>query len=328
MAKSRLHAHIGTLRQLEILLAVHDHRSVSAAAKALFLTQPTVSMQMKKLSDAIGAPLYDIQNRQLTFTDEGLALVKTAVEVLDNFARLDRSLSDMSELKSGTLRLAVVNTSQYFMPHLLGPFCERFPDIDVQLKVGNRQQTIDRLKQGVEDFYVFSHPPHNIESNCIEFLDNPLVAIAHKDHPLCKKKTITLDHICNEPFLMREPGSGTRHAIEDFLRRKNKELHIRMTIDSNEAIKHSVMAGLGISILSAHTLTYGGTSGLVQLPVRGLPINSHWFFVWSKSKHQTVIADQFLQFVESEGGELLSRELIRTDPGYKRGSKRTKVRQA
>lgn len=309
MTKSRLHAHIGSLRQLEILLAVHDRSSISAAAEALHLTQPTVSMQMKKLSDAIGAPLYAINNRELAFTAEGLMVAKTAVEVLDSFARLNRNLLDMRELKTGTLRLAVVNTSQYFMPHLLGPFCERFPEIDVQLKVGNRQQTIDRLKKGVEDFYVFSHPPQDTETQSIEFLDNPLVAIAHEEHPLVKKSRVSLQSLCSEPFLMRESGSGTRHAIEEFFKDKDKTLNIKMTIDSNEAIKHSVMSKLGISILSAHTLTYGGQTGLATINVSGLPIHSQWFFVWSKSKRQTVIADEFLQFVQREGRDLLEKEL-------------------
>ncbi len=298
--KSRLHAHVGTLRQLEILLAVHDHGSINEAAKALHLTQPTVSMQMKKLSEAIGTPLYDISHRQLVFTDAGLALAKTAVDVIDSFARLDRSLDSMRELKSGTLRLAVVNTSQYFIPHLLGPFFERYPGIDIQLKVGNRQQTIERLRQVV-----------NIETSSFKFLDNPLVAIAHEDHPLARKKRLTLVDLLDQPFLIREQGSGTRHAVEEFLRQHKIRLNIKMTIEGNEAIKHSVMSKLGISILSAHTLTYGGQSGLVQLPVRELPIDSHWFFVWSKSKRQTVIASEFLQYVEEEGQRLLHTELTR-----------------
>ncbi|MCR9104436.1 MAG: LysR family transcriptional regulator [Gammaproteobacteria bacterium] len=308
---SRLHAHVGTLRQLEILLAVHDHGSISGAAKALFLTQPTVSVQMRKLADAIGSPLYKISNRELTFTDEGLELLKTAVEVLDSFSRLDRTLGTMRSVKSGTLRLAVVTTSQYFIPHLLGPFCERFPDIDVQMKVGNRQKTIERLKQGVDDFYVFSHPPSDIETDSIEFLDNPLVAIAYKGHPLAKRKNLTLKNLREEPFLMREQGSGTRHAIEEFLRTQDQQLNIKMTMESNEAIKHSVMSKLGISILSAHTLTYGGKSGLTQLDVRDLPIHAHWFFVWSRSKRQTQIAAEFLQYVKSEGHNMLHRELVR-----------------
>ncbi|NIB38792.1 LysR family transcriptional regulator [Pseudomaricurvus alkylphenolicus] len=309
--KSRLHAHVGTLRQLEILLAVHDQGSINRAAKALYLTQPTVSMQMKKLSEAIGMPLYNISHRQLVFTDEGLELVKTAVEVLDSFDRLDRSLNSMRELQSGTLRLAVVNTSQYFIPHLLGPFCERYPGIDIQLKVGNRQQTVERLKQGVEDFFVFSHPPQDMDTETIEFVDNPLVAIAPEDHPLAKRKRLKITDLLDEPFLMREQGSGTRHAIEEFMRRHKVQLNIKMTIDSNEAIKHSVMSKLGISILSAHTLTYGGQSGLVKLPVKELPIDSHWFFVWAKSKRRTVIASEFLSYVEEEGKDVLQAELAK-----------------
>lgn len=308
---SRLHAHVGTIRQLEILLAVHDHGSINAAAKALYLTQPTVSMQMKKLSEAIGCPLYEIANRQLNFTDEGLALVKTAVDVLDSFSRLSWSLKNIQELKSGTLRLAVVNTSEYFIPHLLGPFCERYPGIGIQLKIGNREQTIDRLKQGVDDFYVFSHPPQDAETESIEFLDNPLVAIAYEGHPLTKRKRLSLKHLLDEPFLIREQGSGTRHALEDFLRAQQVQLNVRMTIESNEAIKHLVMSRLGISILSAHTLSYGGQSGLVKLPVRELPIDSHWFFVWSKSRRQTLIATEFLHYVENEGRAMLHAELVK-----------------
>ena len=307
---SRLHAHVGTLRQLEILLAVHDQGGINGAARALYLTQPTVSTQMKKLSDAIGAPLYNVVQRRLVFTDEGLELVRTAVEVLDSFARLDQTLSNMRDLQSGTLRLAVVNTSQYFIPHLLGPFCERYPGIDVQLKVGNRQQTIERLRQGVDDFFVFSHPPRDIDTESIEFLDNPLVAIAHEDHPLAKRKRLRLQDLTEEPFLIREQGSGTRHALEEFLRERDVQLNIKMTIEGNEAIKHSVMSNLGVSILSAHTLTYGGSAGLVRLPVRELPIMSHWFFVWSRNARRTVIASKFIDYVEQEGRQALQRELV------------------
>lgn len=313
---SRIHAHVGTLRQLEILLSVHDSGSVNGAAKKLFLTQPTVSMQLKKLSEAIGIPLYNVIGRKIVFTDAGLELVKTATEVLDSFVRLDMSLSNMRELKSGTLRLAVVTTSKYFIPHILGPFCERYPDIEVQLKVGNRQQIMERLKQGVDDFYVFSHPPADIDTESIEFFDNPLVAIAHEDHLLVKQsakrgKRLSLEDICKEPFIMREEGSGTRYAIEEFMRQQDVNLNIKMTIESNEAIKHAVMSRLGISILSAHTLVYGGNAGLAQLNVSRLPINTHWYFLWLKSKRQTIIAREFLAHVESDGRTMMTEELKR-----------------
>ncbi|MFK7975914.1 MAG: LysR family transcriptional regulator [Halioglobus sp.] len=309
--KSRLHAHVGTLRQLEILLAVHDANSISGAAKTLHLTQPTVSIQLKKLAEAIGAPLYQVSSKKLHFTLEGLELVKTAVEVLDSFSRLDMSLSDMRDLKAGTLRLSVVTTSKYFIPHLLGPFCEQYPAIDVQLNIGNRDETIESMKQGVNDFYVFSHLPADAEMSSIKLLDNPLVAIAHDDHPLAKKRKVTLAQLCKEPFLTREPGSGTRYAIEEFLGPKGLSLNKKMTIESNEAIKHSVMSRLGISIISAHTLTYGGEAGLKRLAVDGFPIHSQWFFAWNKNTRQTVIASAFLEYVKSQGRAMLHEELER-----------------
>ncbi|MFT5806787.1 MAG: DNA-binding transcriptional LysR family regulator [Moritella dasanensis] len=310
--QSRIHAHIGTMRQLEILLAVHDQGSINEAAKALFLTQPTVSIQMRKLSDAIGEPLYKFVNRQLIFTNVGLELVKTAVEVLDSFARLDMTLGNIRKTKPGTLRLAVVTTSKYFIPHLLGPFCEQFPDVDIQLNIGNREKTIARMKQGIDDFYVFSHPPQDIDAQSLEFLDNPLVAIAHQDHPLGKRKSISLADLCDEPFLMREKGSGTRYAIEELFKQHNLQPKIKMTIESNEAIKHAVMSKLGITIISAHTLTYGGQSGLIRLPVKELPIDSHWFFLWLTSKRPTLIASEFLKHIETNGRELLQNELAKS----------------
>lgn len=250
---SRLHAHIGTLRPLEILLAVHDCGSITAASEQLHLTQPTVSMQLKKLADTIAMPLYNQVGRRLVFTDAGRALVETAREVLGSFERLDMTLADLRGSKAGTLRIAVVTTSKYFIPHLLGPFCKRYPGVDIQFRVGNRQQIIERLERGQDDFYVFSHPPADIDIEKIEFLPNPLVAIAHARHPLGKRKKIPLRDFLAEGLLMREEGSGTRYAIEDHLRHRGVEHRNKLTIESNEAIKHAVMAGLGVAILSVHT---------------------------------------------------------------------------
>lgn len=307
---TRLHAHIGTLRQLEILLAVYDSGSVNAAARQLHLTQPTVSMQLKKLADAIGMPLYESFGRRRVFTDAGVALVETAREVLDSFERLDMTLSQLRGLNAGTLRIAVVTTSKYFIPHLLGPFCARYPGIDVQFKVGNRQQTIERLQAGKDDIYVFSHPPENEDIECSDFLPNPLVAIAPLDHPLARQHNIDLAALADEPFLMREPGSGTRHAIEEHLKKLGLSVTIKMTIESNEAIKHSILSGLGISILSLHTLAFGGREGLVKLDVKQLPIDSHWYLVRHKSKRLSPIAKMFMTYLEQEGRAALLRELL------------------
>lgn len=299
--KSRLHAHIGTLRQLEIFLAVYDLGSIKAAAEALHLTQPTISMQLKKLSEAIAMPLYERVGRGREFTDAGRALASTAREVLDSFERLDMELSDLRGLKAGTLRIAVVTTSKYFIPHLLGSFCEQYPRVDLQFKVGNREQIIQRLHEGLDDLYVFSHPPENEDIVVNDFMPNPLVAIAPLGHPLAKRRRLSLTDLAAEPFLMREAGSGTRHAIERHLEKQGVRMNVRMTIESNEAIKHAVMSGLGISILSEHTLTYGGSNGLTRLKVAQLPIESTWYLVRLRSRRLSLIAEAFLDYLSEEG---------------------------
>ncbi len=311
--QSRLHAHVGTLRQLEILLAVYDEGSIKRASAQLHLTQPTVSMQLKKLGEAIGMPLYERVGKRREFTDAGRALVETAREVLDSFARLDMQLADLRGLKAGSLRIAVVTTSKYFIPHLLGSFGERYPKVDIHFNVGNRQKIIERLHEGLDDLYVFSHPPENEEIEVIDFLPNPLVAIAPAGHPLADREVLELSDLAGEPFLMREEGSGTRHAIEEHLRRQGAKLNVRMTIESNEAIKHAVMSGLGISILSSHTLSFGGRAGLTELRVRSLPINSTWYLVRLRSRRLSLIAGEFLDYLQTEGKRRLLGELASDD---------------
>lgn len=300
---------VGTLRQFEILLAVYQQGSITAASQTLHLTQPTVSMQLKKLSDSVGAPLYDTIGKKLVFTEVGLALVATAREVLASIDRLGMTLADLQGMKAGTLKLAVVTTAKYFIPHLLGNFLQHYPRVDVDFKVGNRQQIIESLHAGEHDFYVFSHPPEDQELALHQFVPNPLVAIAPQDHPLANQGVLSLERFAQEPFLMRELGSGTRHAIERHLQKKGIALNVKMTIESNEAIKHSVMSGLGVSILSQHTLSFGGSQGLVALPISELPINTQWFLARLPNKQLSVVANTFLEYVEQQGRRQLIAEM-------------------
>ncbi|KZN28978.1 transcriptional regulator [Pseudoalteromonas luteoviolacea S2607] len=306
---SRLHAHIGTFRQLEILLALYEGGSVKAAAEKLFLTQPTVSMQLKKLAEAIDFPLYQQAGKQLKFTDAGLATVETAKQILQRCEELDMHLSNLRGLKSGTLRLSSVTTAKYFIPHLLGPFCERYPGIDIQFTVANRQQVIERLEQGLDDFYVFSHLPEGLDLEVIEFMSNDLVAIAPASHPFSKQQSVTLAEFCQEDFLIRESGSGTRYATEAFFQNQSVKPNIKMTIASNEAIIHSVLSKLGVSILSSHTLAFGEIHDVKVINVESLPIRSKWSFSWTKRKVQSPIANVFLNYVETEGRDIMQKAI-------------------
>lgn len=301
-------ASIGTLRQLQILLALKEHGSVTGASEALYLTQPTVSMQLKNLADKIGMPLYQQQGKKLQFTDAGLEVLKTAKDVVDCFDQLEMRLSALQGLAAGKLRIAVVSTAKYFIPHLLGEFCKLYPNVEVNFSVGNRQQIIDRMKDNQDDFYVFTYPPKEIDLVTIKFLDNPLVAIAHSQHPLAQKKRISLQQFFKLPFLLRERGSGTRYAIERFLEKKKLQLNTRMIIESNEAIRHSVMSDLGVSILSAYTLVYGEDAGLSVLPVTGLQIRSQWYLGYLENKHLSPIAQRFLEWVTTEGYKQLEKQ--------------------
>lgn len=296
---------LGTFRQYEILLAVYRTRSLSAAAKQLHLSQPTVSMQLKKLSDQVDARLYDAVGRKLVFTQAGKVLVAAAEEVIDRMTLLSQQLESLHGYQSGVLKLAVVTSAKYFIPHLLGPFCQRFPGIDIQLKVGNREQIIERVNKATDDFYVFSQLPQNSDISAIEFLPNPLVAIAPASSSLAKRHAIPLSEFAEQPFIMREAGSGTRLAIEQFLAEHKTQLNIRMTIESNEAIKHCVLSELGVSILSAHAIALGGQDGLVTLPVQGFPIVSRWSFAWPRAKQLSPVADIFLKYVQQEGRNVL-----------------------
>ncbi|TQF66809.1 LysR family transcriptional regulator [Pseudoalteromonas luteoviolacea] len=302
---SRLHAHIGTFRQLEILLALYEGGSIKAAAEKLFLTQPTVSMQLKKLAEAIGLPLYQQVGKQLKFTDAGLATVDTARQILQSCEELDMHLSNLRGLKSGTLRLSSVTTAKYFIPHLLGPFCERYPGIDIQFTVANRKQVIERLEQGLDDFYVFSHLPQGLDLEVIEFMSNDLVAIAPASHRFSQKQQVSLAEFCQEDFLIRESGSGTRYATEVFFDNLDVKPNIKMTIASNEAIIHSVLSKLGVSILSSHTLAFGEIHDVKVINVESLPIRSKWSFSWTKSKALSPIAEVFLDYVETEGRDIM-----------------------
>ncbi|AQQ66358.1 LysR family transcriptional regulator [Microbulbifer agarilyticus] len=297
---SRLHARVGTIRQLEILCALKDHGSVMAAAKALHLTQPTVSMQLRKLSEAVGMPLYFQVGRQIQLTDAGLAVVASAREILSCFERLDMNLTKMRGLTAGTLRIAVVTTAKYFIPHLIGDFCQLYPDINVELKVGNREQISARMAEGIDDFCVFSHPPKKAEYLLTEFLPNNLMAIAPHGHALSKAGRIPLQEFARAPVLMREQGSGTRYAIERHMEKHNCDLNVRMTIESNEAVKHMVMSGMGVSILSEHALSVGDSSGLVVLDVEDMPIKTNWFLVRSRSRPISPVAEALLDYVKQE----------------------------
>ena len=300
MLEHRNPASLGTARQLQILLSVHEQQSITRAAKVLHLTQPSVSAQLAKLTTAIGAPLYYTVGKKLKFTEVGLNVIESARDILKCYEYLDLKLARLKNIEGGQLTLAVVTTAQYFIPHLVGDFLAEHPLIDITFKVGNRDAIIERTMADTDDFYVFSHPPKESDLELVDFLPNRLLAIAPTNHPLSKKGRCSIKDLEKYPFLMRETGSGTRLAIERFMASHGVNLKVGMTIESNEAIKHAVVSGLGLAILSEHTLSFAGAEGIAILDIEHLPIQTHWYLVRQKSRPLSPAAEAFLRYATSQ----------------------------
>ncbi len=291
-----------SLRQLQVFEAIARHASFTRAAEELHLTQPTVSAQIRNLADTVGQPLFEQIGKKIHITATGRALYKACREVFDALARFEMETADMKGLKHGQLRLAVVTTAKYFVPRALGPFCQRYPGVDVTLKVTNRERVLERLLENEDDLYIFGQPPAGIDVEAIPFLRNPLVVIASPDHPLAKKRRIPIARIAQEKFLVRELGSGTRLAAERLFAEFGLKVPVKMELGSNEAIKQGVAGGLGLSILSHHTLFMEEQGGLLRvLNVEGFPIERHWYMVYPKGKQLSVVARTFLDYMMAEG---------------------------
>lgn len=287
-----------TLRQLQIFEASVRLGSFSRAAEELFVTQPTVSMQIKKLADALGLPLFEQVGRNVRPTEVGHELYDSCRSIFENLANLEMKVSDHKGMKRGRLRLGIVTTAKHFVPEVLGDFCRMYPGIDVALKVTNRERIVERLNAYEDDLYIMGQAPtDSMAVQSYPFAPNPLVMLAPRDHPLVGEKNIPLQRIAEEPIILREPGSGIRDTTLRLFERQGLQPKVRMELGSNEAIKHAVVGGLGIAVLSLHTLSLEGPGGPVALlDVEGFPIMRQWYLVYPKGKELSLVADAFLGF--------------------------------
>ena len=283
-----------TFKQLRIFLAVFDAGSVSAAAKSTHVTQPTVSMQLKEISNAVGLPLYEVISKKIYFTDAGKELASTAREMLNAWSNFEQSIDAAKGLTRGKLKIAVVSTAKYFMPRLIGQFCKKYPDIDISLEILNRDGVLMRMQENLDDLYIMSQPPTDMDLIDDIFLHNPLVPIAAYSHPLTKKTSVPLNSFLDQRFILREKGSGTRMTIDKYFKTQKFRPDIRMELGSNEAIKEAVAGGLGIGVVSKHALHgHQKEHGVAIINVKGFPIMSHWHIVHPAKKHLPPVAVAF-----------------------------------
>ncbi len=216
------------------------------------------------------------------------------------------SVAELKGLKQGRLRIAVVTTAKYFLPRLLGPFCQRYPGIEVSLKVTNRERLLSRLETNEDDIYIMAQPPRDRDVAVEPFMENPLVVLASRYHPLAGVARIPIQRLADEHFLMRESGSGTRKALERLFAEHGVTPKVRMELGSNEAIKQGIVGGLGISVLSQHTLALDAAAGqIIILDVEHFPIQHHWYVVRSAEKEPSMIVRTFLDYLYEAAAALV-----------------------
>ena len=305
-----------TLRQLQVFEAIVRHGNFTRASEELFLTQPTVSMQVKKLADAMGLPLFESVGRGVKPTQAALELYEACRAIFETLANLEMKIADIKGIKRGRLRLCVVTTAKYIAPELLGEFTQMHEGIEVSLKVTNRDRVIDRMQANEDDLYIMGQAPTDeLPVDAYAFAPNPLVIMAPRNHPLVGKNRIPLSAIADEPLILREPGSGIRDVTLRLFSEAGLRPKVRMELGSNEAIKHAIVGGLGLSILSLHTLTLEGSDGPVAvLDVEGFPIQRQWFMVHPKGKELSLVARAFLEYAIASEPKIRDR-LIEVWPG-------------
>jgi LysR family transcriptional regulator, low CO2-responsive transcriptional regulator len=297
-----------TLHQLQILEAIARHGSFTRAAEELELTQPTVSQQIKRLTQTIGMPLFEQLGKQVHLTAAGKEVLAASSTISERFAQLEVVLDELKGLKQGRVNLVASTTAKYFVPRLLGTFHRKHPEIKLNLHITNQEGVLVRLGNNQDDLYFTGRPPKDLDIELRPILENPLVVVAASSHPLAREKNISLKQLAQELFIFREAGSGTRLVIEQFLSENRVSVDVVMELSSNEAIKQAIAGELGISILSQHALALENQSGLLTiLNVEGFPIQRHWYVIYPSGKQLSLASQAFLDFSISEGREIIDK---------------------
>jgi DNA-binding transcriptional LysR family regulator len=302
----------GTLPQLGVFEAVARLGSFTKAAEELYMAQPTVSVQMKKLAETVGLPLIEQIGKRIHLTDAGRVLHAACGEIFGTLNGVERSLADLRGLESGRLQLAVTTTGEYFAPRVLAAFLREHPHLEVSLQIHNRDALIERMARNQDDLYIFAGAPAGRDLVTLPILPNPMVPFAHTDHPLARLTNIPFARFAEEPFLMREPGSGARNFTRELFEAQGCELRVRMELSNNEAIKQAIIAGLGVSIMSRYTLGLDVPhEQLAVLDVQGFPIDRGWVFAHPAGKQLSVVARKFMDFTLKTAKSLVFEHLSR-----------------
>ena len=296
-----------TIRQLQIFAAAAGHLSFARTSEQLHLTQAAVSLQIKQLEELVGLALFERRGRKVHLTEAGEHLLRYAQQILDALKDADAAISALKGLRGGRISVGVVSTAKYFAPALLARFQQRHPGVRVALSVNNREVIVRELERNEIDVAIMGTPPQRIETKAVPFADHPLVVVAPPLHPLVRARRIPLAALESEHFLVREQGSGTRSSMERFFAERGFVPTIGNVMSSNETIKQAVMAGMGLALISRHTIGLEAQTGrLVELDVVGLPLVRRWYVVQRAGRFISTAAAAFVQFVVEAAPGLLA----------------------
>ncbi len=299
-----------TLQQLRLFEAVARHSSFTRAAEEVHLSQPAVSIQVKRLEENVGLELFEQIGKRINLTEAGRELYAASKDVLGRLSELDSAIDSLKGEIAGTLTVTAVTSAKYFLPHLLGAFLRRYPDVEPKLKVVNRAAMLERIADNEDDLYVMGHVPDDLDVAEFPFLENIISVVASPEHPLARKRKVALKQLEDERFLVRESGSGNRKVVSEFFQGQGLEITPYMELGSAEAIKQGVMAGLGISALSLHNLRLEvAAKQIVVLKVDGFPLRRRWNVVHRKGKKLSHAAGSFIEFLQAEGQHLVNEAM-------------------
>ncbi len=296
-----------SLRQLRVFAEVARRLSFVRAAEALHLTAPAVTMQVKDLEAVVGLPLFDRRGRAVSLTTTGEYLLVYARRMIATMREAEDAMARLKRVEAGLLNVGLVSTAKYFVPRLLARFRETHPGVEIRLQVsGNRDQLVTLLNDKEIDLAIMGRPPKEIATHSHPIAAHPMVMTCAPDHPLLRKRRLTAAVAAAQPFIAREDGSGTRKAMADYFGQQRCAPRIVMEMSSNETIKQAVMAGMGISLLSLHTLGLELEGGLLRvLKVDGTPLMRTWYIVHMSGKVLSPVADAFHQFMLAEAAPYL-----------------------
>lgn len=304
-----------TFRQWRVFSEVARHLSFSKAAQVLHLTPPAVTQQVKELEGHVGLPLFARQGRSVQLTTAGEYMLVYARRLIATVQEAEESVARLMKSEAGTLTLGVVSTAKYFVPRLLARFAHEFPGVEIRLQVGNRGELVQWLKAGDVDLAVMGKPPRDLPVREDAFAAHPQVFVAPPSHPLLQRETdapLSVHLLRGHPFILREGGSGTRAALERFCEEHHLELKVVMQMPSNEAIKQAVMAGLGLSFLSLHTVGLELDNRLLAiLPVQHTPVVRQWYVVRPGTKALSPPAERFRRFMLEHAQPYLTEHFAR-----------------